>query len=334
MIRYAVRHATVYEYGGDVAHSHHLLHLKPRDFEYQRCLGHSLLLDPEPTSAREDVDAFGNPIARLEYDRPHDRLSVTAAMRVEILPRDPCALESSEPWEEVRRRLCYHPVAMAPAELEACRFRMQSSHVRIRRACEDYARDCFTPDRPIAAASEALMRKIHREIEYVPGSTTNRTSISEVLESRRGVCQDFAHLMIGCLRSSGLAARYVSGYVRSLRAKHGARSEGGAACGSAGPEAAAGGTAPGSEASHAWVSVYCPPLGWVDFDPTNDCLVRDDHVTLAWGRDFGDVSPLRGMIVGGGQHRLSVEVRVRALESGSGNTVGQRGEDTVGSLSE
>jgi transglutaminase-like putative cysteine protease len=295
MTRYAVRHATVYDYGGDVAHSHHLLHLKPRDFEFQGCLQHSLELDPQPSSVWEDVDAFGNAVARLEYDRPHDRLSVTAEMQVEVLPRGASVLESCEPWEQVRRRLSYRASPIAAADLEACRYRMQSSHVRIKQAFEDYAQDCFLPDRPIASASAALMRKIHREFDYVPGSTTNRTSITEVLASRRGVCQDFAHLMIGCLRSSGLAARYVSGYIRTARPGDGAALVGG-------------------DVSHAWVSVYCPPFGWVDFDPTNDCLVGEDHVTLAWGRDFGDVSPLRGMIVGGGRHELSVDVRVQPLE--------------------
>ena len=296
MRRYAVRHATVYEYGGDVAHSHHLVHLKPRDFEFQRCVQHSLAMDPQPSSAWEDLDAFGNGIARLEYDRPHDRLSVTADMRVDILPRPAQALEDCESWEAVRERLRYRAAPAPASDLDACRFRMQSGHVRIKQAFEDYAKDCFAADRPIAAASAALMRKIHREFAYVPGSTTNRTSIVEVLSSRRGVCQDFAHLMIGCLRSAGLAARYVSGYIRTIR------TEGG--------EALLGG-----DVSHAWVSVYCPPLGWVDFDPTNDCLVGEDHVTLAWGRDFGDVSPLRGMIVGGGRHKLHVDVRVQALEA-------------------
>jgi transglutaminase-like putative cysteine protease len=301
MTRYAVRHATVYEYGGDVAHSHHLVHLKPRNFEFQWCLQHSLKLDPQPSSAREDIDAFGNAISRLEYDRPHDRLSVTAEMHVEILPRPANALEPCESWEVVRDRLSYHAVPMPAADLEACRFRMQSSHVRIKQAFQDYAKDCFTPGRSNATAAEALMRKIHRDFDYVPGSTTNRISIDEVLASRRGVCQDFAHLMIGCLRASGLAARYVSGYIRTGR--------------TGGGEALLGG-----DASHAWVSVYCPPLGWVDFDPTNDCVVGEDHVTLAWGRDFGDVSPLRGMIVGGGRHKLSVDVCVQPLESTSGES--------------
>lgn len=294
-MRYAVRHATVYEYGGEVAQSHHLLHLKPRDFRFQRCLAHALELDPAPASVREDVDAFGNDVARLEYDRPHERLAVTARMQVEVLPRDPRPLEASEPWERVRARLSYHAAPLAPADLDACRFRMRSEHVPINRALEAFARDCLAPGRPIGAAAAALAGKIHRELAYVPGATTNRTSVAEVLAERRGVCQDFAHLMLGCLRSSGLAARYVSGYVRTSRA--------------------AGGAQPliGGDASHAWVSVYCPSLGWIDVDPTNDCLVGEEHVTLAWGRDFGDVSPLRGMIVGGGHHQLHVDVGVQPL---------------------
>jgi transglutaminase-like putative cysteine protease len=307
MTRYAVRHATVYLYERDVAHSHHLVHLQPRSFEYQRCLGHSLCLDPQPSSVHEDVDAFGNPISRLEYDRPHDRLSVTAETHVEILPRDTKLMRDYESWEAVRKRLSYRPAPMPAADLDACRFRMQSSYVRIKQAFGDYAKDCFAAHRPIAAACEALMHKIHREFEYAPGSTTNRTSIAEVLASRRGVCQDFAHLMISCLRASGLAARYVSGYIRTL-------------C-TGSDEALTGG-----DASHAWVSVYCPPAGWVDFDPTNGCIVGADHITLAWGRDFGDVSPLRGIIIGGGSHRLSVEVRVRPLHQRNGPPPAQRAQ--------
>jgi transglutaminase-like putative cysteine protease len=293
MTQYAVRHATVYQYDRDVAHAHHLVHLKPRSFQFQRCLQHSLELDPQPSSAREDLDAFGNEISRLEYGRPHDRLSVIAEMRVEVLPRRIDALDGSESWNAVRRRLSYAAVAVSPADLDACRFRMQSRHASIKQVFEDYAKDCLSPQRSLATAARALMHKIWDDFEYAPGSTTNQTSAAEVLESRRGVCQDFAHLMISCLRSSGLAARYVSGYVRTVRDDTGSMI--------------------GGDASHAWVSVYCPPLGWVDFDPTNDCLVGVDHVTLAWGRDFGDVSPLRGVIVGGGPQELSVDVAVRPI---------------------
>lgn len=293
MTRYAVRHATVYEYGSDVSHSHHLLHLTPRESAFQRCIGHSISLDPQPRAMNEDVDAFGNAIARLEYDRAHSRLAVTAEMEVEVIARGAFSLESAEPWESVRSRLSYHAAPMVPGDLEACRFRMRSSHVLLKQAFEDYARECFAPRRPVAAAAADLMRKIHREFEYAPGSTNNRTSVLENLNRRRGVCQDFAHFMIACLRSCGLSARYVSGYIRTVRK---------------GGEAAIGG-----DASHAWVSVYCPPLGWLDFDPTNDCLIGDDHITLAWGRDFGDVSPLRGVIVGGRRHKLKVDVRVQPL---------------------
>lgn len=294
MTHYAVRHLTSYEYGGDVAHSHHLLHLTPREFRHQRCLAHSLILDPVPSFACEDRDAFGNGIARLEYDRAHDHLSVSAEMRVEVLPRELGTLESSEPWERVRERLCYRAAPVSAADLEAMQFRMRSGLVPLKDAVAEYARESLAPGRPVATAAEVLMRAIYRDFDYVPGSTTNRTPITEVLEKRRGVCQDFAHLMIACLRASGLAARYVSGYIRTLRAADSTALIGG-------------------DASHAWVSVYCPPLGWVDFDPTNDCLVGEDHVTLAWGRDFGDVSPLRGMIIGGGRHKLTVDVGVRPL---------------------
>jgi transglutaminase-like putative cysteine protease len=250
-------------------------------------------LDPQPSFSREDFDAFGNPIARLEYDRAHARLAVSAEMQVEVFARGPESLDAAESWESLRNRLGYHAAPVGPMDLEACRFRMRSVHVPLKSSFEEYAQDCFVPGRAIAAVCEALMGKIYREFKYSPGSTSNRTSAVDVLKSRRGVCQDFAHLMIACVRSSGLAARYVSGYIRTVRK--------------------GGETAVGGDASHAWVSVYCPPLGWLDFDPTNNCLVGEDHVTLAWGRDFGDVSPLRGMIVGGGKHKLEVDVSVQPL---------------------
>ena len=293
MTRYAVRHATVYEYGSKVSHSHHLLHLTPREFAFQRCIGHSISLDPEPKNSTQDVDAFGNAIARLEYDRAHRSLAVIADMEVEVVARAPLSPDGAEPWEAVRGRLSYHAAQLCPEDLDACRFRMRSSHVLLKPAFEDYAAECFLHGRPIAAAADDLMRKIHREFKYAPGSTNNRTSVLENLSRRHGVCQDFAHFMIACLRSLGLAARYVSGYIRTVRK--------------------GGETAIGGDASHAWVSVYCPPLGWIDFDPTNDCLVSEDHITLAWGRDFGDVSPLRGVIVGGRRHKLKVDVRVQPL---------------------
>ncbi len=170
----------------------------------------------------------------------------------------------------------------------------------------EYAESCFPADRPILEGAQELMSRLHCDFEYAPGETTVATPVTDLLKNRRGVCQDFAHLMIACLRSRGLAARYVSGYVRMLKPEDD------------GEEAEADAEEPeaelvGGAASHAWVSVYAPPFGWVDLDPTNDTYVGTDHVSIAWGRDFGDVSPLRGVILGGGRHSLEVQVSVERL---------------------
>jgi len=293
-VRYRVRHETVYNYGGDVAHSHQLLHLTPRNGPLQHCHTRTITVVPQPSSRGEAVDAFGNLVTRLEYDTPHDRLEVLAEVNVEVQPAPVVDAAASDAWEAVSGGLCFSGEPMGGELLEAFRYRMESSYVRIKQAFTDYGDDCFAPNTPVLVAAEALMSKIHREFKYAPGSTSIRTSAFEAFAARRGVCQDFAHIMIGCLRSRGLAARYVSGYLRTL------------------PPPGADAGYVGADASHAWVSVYCPPLGWIDLDPTNDLRVSHDHIVIAWGRDFGDVSPLRGVIVGGGRHRLSVRVSVQA----------------------
>ncbi len=290
---YRVRHETVYHYGGDVAHSHQLLHLTPRDSDVQRCSSRSIVLDPRPSRRRDDIDAFGNCATRLEYDLPHARLEVLAEVSVQVHLPTHAQQSASAPWEEVRDGLAYTGEPLTPEFLDACRFRMESSYVKVKQAFTEYAADCFAPGAGLLAAARVLMHKVHRDFTYAPGSTNIRTSAVEAFESRRGVCQDFAHVMIACLRSRGLPARYVSGYLRTN------------------PPAQADALV-GADASHAWVSVFCPPLGWVDLDPTNDVRVGLDHIVIAWGRDFGDVSPLRGVIVGGGKHRLSVRVSVQA----------------------
>ncbi|HLY87918.1 MAG TPA: transglutaminase family protein [Acetobacteraceae bacterium] len=293
-VRYRVRHETVYSYGGDVAHSHQLLHLIPRAGLRQQCHVCTIAVTPEPSVRRDDLDAFGNHVTRLEYDLPHDRLEVLAEAGVEVQAAPTTESEASDEWEAVGGSLAFSGRPMHEGLLDACKYRMESSYIRIKQTFSDYAADCFPPKRPVLAAADALMHKIHREFQYAPGSTTIRTSALEAFEARRGVCQDFAHIMIGCLRSRGLAARYVSGYLRTL------------------PPAGADAAYVGADASHAWVSVFCPPFGWIDLDPTNDVRVSSDHIVIAWGRDFGDVSPLRGVIVGGGRHRLSVRVSVQA----------------------
>ena len=294
VVRYRVRHETVYSYGGNVAHSHQLLHLTPRDAPSQSCRHRSITLLPGPSRRREDLDAFGNHVTRLEYDLPHDRLEVLAEVGVDVRPAPVLEAADSRPWEAVRSSLVFSGKAMNQEMLDACRYRMESSYVRIKQTFTDYGEDCFARNRPLLAAAEALMHKIHDEFKYAPGSTNIRTSAIEAFEARRGVCQDFSHIMLACLRARGLAARYVSGYLRTL------------------PPPGADAAYVGADASHAWVSVFCPPFGWVDLDPTNDMRLNSDHIIIAWGRDFGDVSPLRGVIVGGGRHRLSVRVSVQA----------------------
>ncbi|MDP8986363.1 MAG: transglutaminase family protein [Pseudomonadota bacterium] len=294
VVHYRVRHETVYSYGGDVAHSHQLLHLTPRDTPLQTCHRRTITLAPQPSLRREDIDAFGNHVTRLEYDLPHDRLEVLAEVGVAVRSASVAAAADSEAWETVRAKLVFSGKPLSGDLLDASRYRMESSYVRLKQTFTEYGEDCFLPGRPVLLAAESLMRKIHREFKYVPGSTTIRTSAIEAFETRRGVCQDFSHIMIAVLRSRGLAARYVSGYLRTL------------------PPPGADAAYVGADASHAWVSVFCPPFGWIDLDPTNNLRVNCDHIVIAWGRDFGDVSPLRGVIVGGGRHRLSVRVSVQA----------------------
>jgi transglutaminase-like putative cysteine protease len=286
--RYSIRHRTTYDYEGEVVHAHQLLHLAPRTCERQTVLRHALEIIPAAASCSSQTDAFGNPVTRLEFDRPHKRLEVVAELDVELRTLA-APTELGEGWEAVRERLAYHATPLDAAPLDAERFRLQSPYVRLKTAFADYAEDCFPSGAPILAAATELMTKIHREFAYSPGDTSIGTPLLHVLERKRGVCQDFAHLMIACLRSLGLAARYVSGYLRTTRKDKDP-------------------ALVGSDASHAWVSVYCPPLGWIDLDPTNGVVVDGDHVTIAWGRDFGDVSPLRGVLFGGGRHTVAVEV--------------------------
>ncbi len=290
-VRYAVRHETRYHYGRQVAHSHQLLHLTPRDdCARQCCLEHHISIEPQPAVRSEHIDAFGNRVTRVELDRPHDQLSVLAQMRLSLeMPRD-APLEEGQRWQQVRDGLAYHSRPLLPEWLEAMRFRGESPFVRIKRLFSDFARDCLPADSSVLQVADRLMAKVHGEFTYAPGETEIATPLLEVFHKRRGVCQDYAHFMIACLRSAGLAARYVSGYLRTHEV-----------------------SLVGADASHAWVAVFAPPFGWIEFDPTNNVRVRQGHVALAWGRDFGDVSPLRGVLLGGGSHTLSVSVAMEAL---------------------
>jgi transglutaminase-like putative cysteine protease len=311
--QYHIIHETRYRYAANVVHSHHLLHLVPRPSPYQQCLEHALQISPEPIYRRDEIDAFGNPVTRVEFQSQYRELTVTTDMQVEVHPRPGVPADESHPWERVARSLAYNGHWPARANLEVCRFRHESPYVRVKRAFTDFGAECFAAGRPVLSCASDLMRTLHRELRYAPGETDVSTPLMEVLEKRHGVCQDFAHLMIACLRSRGLAARYVSGY---LRVRPPSPTIAAATAAAAGPAAAAA-QAPliGGGASHAWVAVYSPPFGWIELDPTKDMWVGVEHVAVAWGRDFGDVSPVRGIILGGGGHKLSVDVAVEPVSS-------------------
>jgi len=302
MTRYRIRHETSYKYAVDVVHSHHLLHLVPRPAPYQECLEHEIEVTPQANRRVNEIDAFGNPMVRMELTAPHRELKVISRMEIEVHHRPLVPVSVTEPWEYVRASFTYHGAWPSRDQLDAARFRHESPHVRLKQTFTDYSANCFVPGRPVLACAEALSTQLHRDLIYSPGETDIGTSVTEVLETRRGVCQDFAHLMIACLRSRGLPARYVSGY---LRTNPTTTDDGKKLVGDA--------------ASHAWVSVWSPPYGWVEFDPTNGCFAGLDHIAVAWGRDFGDVSPLRGVILGGAEHQLSVTVLVEPVEIAARN---------------
>ncbi|WP_319239222.1 transglutaminase family protein [uncultured Propionivibrio sp.] len=294
--RYHVIHETRYDYESPVSLSRQLLHLTPRACPWQRCLAHEIVILPTPGVDRERVDSFGNPVRQFAIEAPHGSLVVRAESRVEVLSRQLDALAFAAPaWESVRDRLTY---GVLPVALEASVYLFESPYTRVKREFAAYAAPSFTPGRPLLDAVRDLMRRVFREFRYDAKATTVATPVLTVLEQRRGVCQDFAHLMISCLRSLGLSARYVSGYLLTRPPPGKPRLI-------------------GADASHAWVSVFCPDVSggiWVDFDPTNNVLPDREHITVAWGRDFGDVSPLRGVILGGDAHQPEVAVTVTPCE--------------------
>lgn len=290
---YRVRHQTRYHYSDQAAISYNRLHGRPRPCPGQTARAADLVVDPEPAFLTEHLDFFGNPVTFFTVEEPHQALTVTVSFEASVPARSWEA--SSDPWEAVAASL-RNP--RDPAALEASQFRFASTWVECSEPLRDFARSCFATQTELLEGARALCRAIHREFTFDPQATTIATPIAEVLQRRRGVCQDFAHLSIGALRSLGLAARYVSGYLLTTPPPGQPRLQ-------------------GADASHAWISVWAPPLGWVDLDPTNDLVVSDQHVTLAWGRDYHDVSPLRGVVLGGGSQTVKVAVDVIPLSPGA-----------------
>jgi transglutaminase-like putative cysteine protease len=300
--RYRLEHCTVYHYSEPVLLSHQQLHLTPRPLATQRILAHAVTIQPAPTVRHETIDAFGNPLTEIAMESAHRRLDIAANTTLELVA--PVAVERApnSAWEKVCEALRYRAGWRPdPSMLEATQFLFESPRVRVKRALRAYASDCFTAERPLVEAATALMAKIHGEFKYDAKATTVSTPVMQFFEQKGGVCQDFAHLMISCLRSTGLAARYVSGYLLTRPAPGKPRRV-------------------GADASHAWVSLYVPERGWIDFDPTNNLMPSFEHITLGWGRDFSDVTPLRGVINGGGEQRLEVKVSVEALLDSDGQS--------------
>jgi transglutaminase-like putative cysteine protease len=291
-MNYRVVHRTIYDYSETIASCHNEARLTPRNFERQTCTTNRLVIEPPPSDYREREDFFGNQVAYFSIQQPHKQLVVQAESEIQVHPTNAQLDYSMDmPWETVRTNL---ETGIDPVTLDARQYALNSPMVSASRDLEHYALLSFTKKRPIMDAVQNLMQRIHTDFAYDPTFTSIATPLETVLKHRRGVCQDFAQLAIGCLRSLGLSARYISGYVETLPPPGKARLI-------------------GADASHAWFSVYIPDYGWLDLDPTNNQKPMDRHITIAWGRDFADVSPLKGVLFGSGEHELTVSVDVEPL---------------------
>ncbi|NEV64725.1 transglutaminase family protein [Thiorhodococcus minor] len=290
-MKFRIQHVTRYEYAEPVSLCHSIAHLKPLQTRTQRCLACSVRVDPWPSVSREHEDFFGNRVSYFSIQQAHRTLEVTALSDVEVEAQLPPEPDRTPSWENVAQRLYDKGDGMMT---DARIFSLPSAQIPLEPAATEYAAVSFAPGRPLLEAVLDYMARIYTELEYDPASTTIATPVSEVMEKRRGVCQDFAHLAIAGLRGLGLPARYVSGYLETLPPPGQLKLQ-------------------GADASHAWFSVLLPDFGWLDFDPTNNQMPSEQHITTAIGRDFQDVTPVRGIFYGGGAHQLTVAVDVNRL---------------------
>lgn len=289
-VTYRVIHETRYAYSATVTSARQLAHLRPRTTPWQTVHSHHLDIDPAPSEQSEANDYFGNGVIRFAVDTPHDALTVRAESTVDVEDHAPDG-GAGPSWESAVAR----PGVWGPDDqFEIVQFRLASPMVPVLPESIAYARASFPAGRALPAAMLDLTRRIHTDFVYDPKATTVTTQVREVLAHRRGVCQDFAHLMISCLRSLGLAARYVSGYILNQVPPGKKRLA-------------------GADASHAWVEGFCPGVGWMAFDPTNGKVAGIEFVTLGWGREFSDVTPLRGVVLGTATQTLTVAVNVQRI---------------------
>jgi transglutaminase-like putative cysteine protease len=297
-VKYRITHSTLYQYSQLVGLCQNEARLQPRDFWRQQCQSSRFDISPEPSDFHEYRDFFGNRVAYFAIQQAHQRLLVTSVSEVTVFPRQlRDDLANLLTWEQVRGQLQSQNQQSDFYDelLDAKQYLLDSPMVIASADLANYAQISFQPNRPLVQVVADLMQRIHTDFTYDPSFTTIATPLSDVLHFRRGVCQDFAHLAIACLRAFGIAARYISGYVETQPAPGKQRLV-------------------GADASHAWFAVYVPGAGWLEFDPTNNKLPFDQHITLAWGRDYTDVTPLKGIAFGGGPHSLSVSVDVLRLE--------------------
>ena len=292
---YKISHRTTYKYVRSVSVGNHVACLKPRSYSQNQLVRNTLIIHPLPVTLTERTDYFGNVLWHFTVEEPHKELVVESLSQVLRTSGRAVAAQTSLPWEQSTKPLAHDHT---PEGLSAYQYQFESPRIRIQENLADYALESFTPGRLMREALLELTSRIHQDFRFDSKATTVRTTTEDVFRKRSGVCQDFAHVQIACLRSINLAARYVSGYLRTYPPLGKPRLI-------------------GADASHAWISAYCRGAGWLDMDPTNDVAPADGHVTIAWGRDYGDVSPLRGLILGGGEHTLNVEVDMEPIEDGS-----------------
>lgn len=290
-----VRHKSLYRYTSDVTRSHHLLYLRPRATPQQKVIDAKIHIAPAPKYLVAMTDRYGNCADEIEIEEAHRTLEVTSEAHVSVEPMPHVDPKASMRWEDVRR-LIERPTAELAQEVVP--FLFSGRYTAPDLAITAYAKRSFPEARPILAGAIDLMHRIHRDFKYAPGATDVMTPVEHSFAMRAGVCQDLAHIGIACLRSLGFAARYVSGYLLTHPPPGEAKLL-------------------GADRSHAWFSVYAPPFGWIDLDPTNDIQPSDQHITLAWGRDYGDVAPVSGTVVGGGPHTVEVSVDVAQLATGA-----------------
>jgi transglutaminase-like putative cysteine protease len=293
-MKYRIIHNTGYKYSAPASLSQNELVLHPRQTPSQEVIDCRLSIVPKPQYMHCRTDYFGNTVHVFMVQHPHNELAMSATSIVSTSRPVIPALEATEPWEIVALRLATHKQSI---ELEASQFVFASPLITVNSSALAFAQPSFPPGTPVLAGAADLVRRIFTEFAYDKSASTVDTTVEQVLVNKKGVCQDFAHLAISCLRGLGLAARYVSGYMETIPPP-------------GKPKLV------GADASHAWISVFVPDFGWVDLDPTNNLITNETYITVAWGRDYGDVAPVKGVVMGGGVHMLSVMVDVRTQNEG------------------